>query len=414
MPDTIFNKKIVSQYDKTATSRDTAYWAATRPIPLEADEAKDYSLKDSLARRDTSFAYSDSIRRKENRKFGVSNILVGGKTFNGLRYRQSFGFGGLLLSTNYNTVEGLNIAPQLLYTHQLDTGNSNRFRTALRYGFENTHFNPVGQLTLAHRRRHWRSRGWEASLIGGSYVYQYNPDNPTLPLFNTYTTLVSGENNLKLYERREITPLFTHNGGNGFRWNARLSYQDRIPLENALLFTLAKGKEVNETPNYPDELRVNYPDWYRHKALIAQVGLSYQPGFKYVLLPEGRRPVPSDAPVFSLSYTKGISDVLSSKVDYDKWRAGIAGDIRLKLAGALSYTFAVGGFLNSKSVFAPDLMHLYEGDDHYYTIAPTYLKGFQLAKFYRYSNTEPLYGEAHVEYNLNGLLTNKIPVAEAG
>jgi hypothetical protein len=34
---------------------------------------------------------------------------------------------------------------------------------------------------------------------------------------------------------------------------------------------------------------------------------------------------------------------------------------------------------------------------------------FQLAPFYRYSNDADLYGEAHIEYNKQGLLTNKIP-----
>ena len=37
------------------------------------------------------------------------------------------------------------------------------------------------------------------------------------------------------------------------------------------------------------------------------------------------------------------------------------------------------------------------------------LNGFQLAPYYRYSNTSKFYATANVEYHLNGLLSNKIP-----
>jgi hypothetical protein len=42
--------------------------------------------------------------------------------------------------------------------------------------------------------------------------------------------------------------------------------------------------------------------------------------------------------------------------------------------------------------------------------AATYLDGFQFAQYYEFSNKEPLYGEAHVEYHLKGLLSNKLPL----
>ena len=39
-----------------------------------------------------------------------------------------------------------------------------------------------------------------------------------------------------------------------------------------------------------------------------------------------------------------------------------------------------------------------------------YLNSFQLAPYYRYSNTESFYAVAHLEHHFNGLLTNKIPL----
>ena len=43
------------------------------------------------------------------------------------------------------------------------------------------------------------------------------------------------------------------------------------------------------------------------------------------------------------------------------------------------------------------------------TAVSSYTDAFQLMPYYSYSNVEKFYSSAHVEYHLNGLLTNKIP-----
>ena len=48
IPDTVFDNKITSSYEKTANKKDSSYWTENRPIPLEDDEIKDYVIKDSL------------------------------------------------------------------------------------------------------------------------------------------------------------------------------------------------------------------------------------------------------------------------------------------------------------------------------------------------------------------------------
>jgi hypothetical protein len=54
-------------------------------------------------------------------------------------------------------------------------------------------------------------------------------------------------------------------------------------------------------------------------------------------------------------------------------------------------------------------MHPFAGDDPSFTLASPYMEAFQLMPFYQFSNAADLYGEVHVEYNLQGLLSNKIP-----
>src|SRR5690606_5803291 len=107
-----------------------------------------------------------------------------------------------------------------------------------------------------------------------------------------------------------------------------------------------------------------------------------------------------------ISYEKGIPGILNSKTNFDKWQVGIEDNIRLRLLGNLSYNIAAGGFLNTNYVSIPDLKHL---AGNQVTLAAPYLHSFQLAPYYQYSNKENLYGELHLEYNMRGLLTNKLP-----
>lgn len=405
VPDSIFSKKIISTYDKTANKKDTSYWAAFRPIPLEADEAKDYQFKDSLAANPKSQAVEDSLRRRKNR-IKVLDVLLNGKTINGYKERQAFSFNALLFATNYNSVEGLNVAPDLRYQRTLDSSQALNVRLQTRYGFENRHFNAMGSVSYTQQDKAWRGRGWVVGAEGGKYVFQYNPDNPVVPLLNTFSTLLYNQNYLKLYERWDAAAYFGANTGTGLRLRLKLNYQDRLPLENSSAYSWAGERRSAMTSNLPAELS-GFP-WFRHKAFIARIALAYQPGNTYIQYPDYKSSVnTTDWPVFSLSYDKGIPDVLNSRVDYGKWTASADGELHLKLFGTISYNIAAGGFASKKFVSLPDLMHL-EGNE--FVLAAPYRKSFQLAPYYKFSNTDRLYGEAHIEYNLYGLFTNKIPL----
>lgn len=406
VPDTIFQEKIVSTYDKTANKKDSAYWEEMRPLPLETDEARDYRYKDSLRRATEDPHRVDSLRRRGNR-IKLTGVFLNGVSYSDSGFRNTFRLSPLLFVANFNSVEGLNIAPEITWSHKMDTGQSLNLRTAWRYGFANSHFNAIGVLTYARQQRNWRGRGWALVGEGGKYVFQYDRHNPVTPVFNTITTLFFNYNELKLYERWTGALTFRRNGGNGFRWWAHAAYDHRIPLENSTDFTWAKKEEGKFTDNLPDNLRA----WHyeEHDAVTARVGLAYQPGYRYVQYPDYKSPMGSNKPTFLLQYEKGFPTLLGSNVDWDKWLARISGSHRLGLWGNLDYVLSGGGFLNKKWVGIPDLVHPFAGDDPTFTLASPYLQAFQLMPFYKFSNDADLYGEAHVEYNLQGLLSNKIP-----
>jgi hypothetical protein len=407
VPDTIFNKKIISTYDKTANKKDSAYWEDTRPIPLEDDEARDYRYKDSLRLALDNPQRTDSLRRRENR-VGLGELLLTGMDFDDSGYRNRLHISALPLSVNFNSVEGVNVTPEFSWRHRIDTGESVSLRTALRYGFSNTHFNGIAALHYQHDDRRWLGRSWSLTAEGGKYVFQYDRHNPIVPLFNSVTTLLFNYNPLKIYERWTGALQLRRNCGNGLRWWLRGEYAHRLPLENTTDFTWGNKESEVFTDNLPDALEA----WHGEEqdAVLLRVGLAWQPGYRYVEYPDYRRPVAGNAPVFMLQYDKGLPGLFGSDVNWDKWRASMEGRLSLRRLGAVDYMLAGGGFLNKSWVGLPDLMYPFAGDDaSLVTLATPYLRSFQAMPLYWFCNDADAYAEAHVEYNMLGLLSNKIP-----
>lgn len=406
VPDSLFEDKVITSYDKGSNKKDTSYWAANRPVPLESDEGRDYAFKDSVHTKTSDPKYIDSVRRKENR-FRISSLLTGGGyTYNSRKYKNKYTTNSVLNGLlNYNTVEGLNITPKLWWEHKVDTGKTLNSVMALRYGVSNTHFNAIAKTEYKVENKDWKGRYWKLGVQGGKYVFQFNPMSNVPPLYNTVTTLLQGRNYMKIYERWEGAVWFEKNYGNGFRWEAQANFQRRLPLYNTTNFTISDKYKANLTGEIPAYLSAVL--WEPHNAAIVKITASYQPGFHYMQLPDYKIATGSRWPKFHISYERGIPGIAESKTDFDKWRFSVDDNMGLRLLGNLGYNIAVGGFLNKKYVSLPDMMHI---ADNQIVLAAPYLKSFQLAPYYMYSNTADLYTEVHLEYKLQGLLTNKIPL----
>ena len=403
--DSIFQDHMISVYDKTANKKDTAYWKDTRPIPLQTEELKDYSKKDSLRLVFENPHRIDSIRRKENH-FKPTALLLSGYSFSGKENKFSIGTNALLTGMlNYNTVEGLNIAPRFWINKRIDSFQSIYSTLATRYGCNSTHFNAIGRITYFNSDKNWRGRWWNVGIEGGKYVFQLNSSNPIDPLYNSFATLIDRHNFLKIYERMQAGVFAGRNYGNGLRWAVWMGYQQRLPLENTTDFSFAKTDKGGFTDNLPSEF--TSIGFEKQDAVIMKFNVHYKPGVTYTQYPEYKVANGSKWPTFSLFYQKGIPDLLNSTVDYDKWRLRIKDELSLKVFGALQYSFITGGFINSNSLSIPDRNHIIGNQ---YSVASNYLESFQLAPYYQYTNAEPWLAETHFEWHLNGLLTNKIPL----
>nr|WP_294992454.1 DUF5686 and carboxypeptidase regulatory-like domain-containing protein [uncultured Sediminibacterium sp.] len=397
-----FNNTLIKVFD-SANKKSMAYWDSIRPLPLLAEEVLDYKKKDSLEQVRKSPAYMDSIDRKRN-KLSLGGIFLTGQFYSKQKQKLSVSFDPLIKTFNYNTVEGgvLYFSPVIRKRFGEEEGRKSlQIVPNLRYGFANKHFNA----SISGRYNFGKKYFNNIMVEGGRQVFQYNNAQPISQRMNTYSTLLYENNHLKIYEANYFKLNYGGGIGNGLTFSTSFQFQDRFALEN--LTDPVSWKDISGrsfTPNYPtDILTTNMP---RNQSATITVGLSWRPGGKYIELPDRKIGIGSDFPTFNASITQGVKGLFGSDANFTKWRLSVSDDMNLKLGGKLSYRGEIGGFLNAKQVYAPDYNH-FQGNQTVFANNP--LSGFQLAPYYRYSNTAKFYATANVEYHLNGLLTNKIP-----
>ncbi|MGQ0737630.1 MAG: DUF5686 and carboxypeptidase regulatory-like domain-containing protein [Bacteroidota bacterium] len=397
-----FNNTVL-KYSDSANKRSMEYWEKNRPVPLMADEVKDYRKKDSLELAKKDPRYLDSLDRKRN-KITLPGMLVFGPTFSKERKRTSLGFPSLLDMVSFNPAEGWVVSPGLTWSKRLDTTASGRKRISIssnfRYGFSNRHFNPY--VTV----RYFFGKKYASTILlsGGSRVFQFNNNSPIGEKGNSLSSLLSEENRIKSYEARYVRGSFRKGIGDGFSWVAGFQYQDRRPLENTTDYTWRNKADKAYTPNYPNEILTE--NIQRHQVLFTLFGITWQPGARYIELPDRKINIGSKYPVFSLTYIRSFHKFFGSDADFSKWKFTIRDDINLKLAGTFRYRAGMGGFIDNKKVYVPDYNHF---NGNISRFATEYLNSFQLLPIYQFSNISKFYTLAHIEHNFKGLLTNKIP-----
>jgi hypothetical protein len=331
--------------------------------------------------------------------------LVFGQTFSKERKRKTISFPSVIDQLSFNPAEGWVINPGFTWSKRLDSTVSGRKRISItanfRYGFSNKHFNPYVTFNYAFGKKYASS----ILLSGGSRVFQFNNNSPIGEKGNTLSCLTSEENRIKSYEARYLRGSFRKGIGDGFSWVAGFQFQDRRPLDNTTDYTWRNKADKAYTPNYPNEIISE--NIQRHQVFVTILGLTWQPGTKYIELPDRKVNIGSKNPVFSLTYIRNYSKFFGSDADFSKWKFTMLDDINLKLAGTFRYRVGMGGFLDNKKVYIPDYSHF---NGNISTFATEYLNSFQLLPIYQFSNTSKFYALAHLEHNFKGFLTNKIPL----
>lgn len=392
-----FNNTILKFFD-SANKKTMAYWDSIRPIPLLEAEAKDYKKKDSLeiARKDPK--YLDSLDRVHN-KIKVNKLLYTGMNFGKERKKESLTLQPLinLIGVLYNPVEGRYFEYSIKYRKQFEGRKNLLVEPVFRYGYSNKHFNGYVNTDYNFGKKYFNT----VSFSAGQKVFQFDNANPIDEFNNSLAAGLWQHNHIKIYEAAFAKIGYSKGFGDGFTVGISAQFQDRKPLENTI--DSLKGKAF--LPNYPTN--ITSANITAQQAFTASINITWRPGAKYVELPDMKIALGSKYPTFNVTITKGFANIFGSDVDYTKWKFSVSDNLDFKIGGRFSYHLAAGGFINANQLSVIDYNHFLGNET---VLANTYLSSFQLMPYYQYSNIEKTYGEAHVEYHLNGLLTNKIPL----
>ncbi len=398
-----FSKKFfdntVMKYFDSSNKKSMAYWDSIRPLPLLAEEKRDYIKKDSLEQVKKDPRYLDSLDKKNN-KITLMGLLLTGQSFDRQKRKESLSFQPVISSLNYNTVEGGVLSFSPYYTKRFEGRQSLSLSPYIRYGFANGHFNAhlTGSYNFGKKYLH------TLSFSGGKRVFQYNNANPISERINSLSTLLYEANHMKIYEAEFFRIGYATGVGSGLTLNGNFQFQNRHYLANlADPVSWTDIKDRTFTQNYPYPISFPVPD---NKASSVTVGLTWRPGGKYIEFPDRKVSLGSKYPTVNASVTKGIKGFLGSDVDYTKWHISVTDNFNLKLGGRFSYRIAADGFFDATRTYVQDAIH-YLGNQT--VISSEHLASFQLAPYYQYSNTAKFNLSGHFEYHLNGLLTNKIP-----
>jgi len=397
-----FDKKyftnIVIKYLDSSNKKSLQYWDSARPLPLLEKEAIDFIKKDSLEKLRSTPAYLDSIDKKRN-KINFINLFLRGYNYNKQSQKRRVNIDPLLyaLPINFNPAEGRVMIFKATWNQQLAQKNNISFSPAFRYGLDKKklYSSFSGSYNFPTKAK---------SLINASFgrtVFQFNNNNPIAEIENTAFSLNRGENFMKTYEAGFLKLNYARNFGQGVNMNFEMQYQDRVPLDNVV--NELRGHVFK--PNFPTDILTKNID--PHQSFITSMSVTWRPGTKYLELPNRLISLRSKYPTFNLLYTQGVNGVLGSDVDFAKWKFTVSHNMNLQLLGKLNTSFIVGGFLNDKKLYAPDFQH-YLGNQ--ILVSQNYMTGFLMLPYYQFSNHASLYTESHVEYHLNGFISNKIPL----
>jgi hypothetical protein len=396
-PEVVSNSSF--KIDSLAYKKNTAYWDSIRPVPLTKEEIKGYQISDSLALEERKKEVGDTVKTSKHAGFQPWDILVGDsyKLSKHSNFRIHTPLGG------FNTVEGWNLIYKLTFGTIIQDTNKTRFSISpvFRYAFAQEKFSGLLNLRL-------QNKNYRLELQGGRYIRQFNPDEPILPLVNTFTTLFLEKNLMKIYERDFINLFYRSKINRILSVQTNWSWMRRRELFNTSNFKLIDRKKIeNYTPNAPLNEELVDTSFPTHEAFIGSIGLVLRPWLKYRIRNGIKHEIPSSSPTFMLDYRKGFDNVLSSDVRFDQLELGMKYEFDVGVRGKVDLAVRGGMFLNNDKMFFMDYKHFLGNRTPFSTSDP--VGSFRLLDYYRHS-TSDRYFVVNTHYQFRKFLVTLIPL----
>ena len=391
-----FNNELI-KIEPEANKKDSLYWATNRPIPLTAEEKRNYHKEDSLA---AAQKLKEDTTQTKWPKLKASVLLDGYSIYN-RKDSARYSMNSPLTTIGFNTVQGWNFNFELGYYKQFRTKDRFKIEQDIGYGFSNK----TWYYDINTEFRYDRNKSARVSLDGGTKPVQYNSGNPISPLLNTAYTLLAEYNYMKLYQKAYISASHYSQLSNGLYLDVSAEYANRKPLVNTTSYKWVVKDDREYTSNNPQDPDDDSPAFEPNQAFIIGATVWFVFKQKYISIPE-KVVIGSKWPTLSLTYKKAIKNVFGSDMDYDLLQAAIDGRIRYGLLGEGRYNITYGNFLNNKTMEFMDWHH-FNGNRTF--VAKNGLNNYSVLDYYTYS-TNKSFAEAAYEHHFNGFIFNKLPL----
>lgn len=398
--------------DSLAYKKDSTFWAETRPIPLTKDEVRGYEKEDSISEVNRKREEGDTLRKANSKNrsgFQPWDLLTGDsyKVTGTSNFRIHTPYGG------YNTVEGFNLIYRTsLYKRWVVKDSANGKATSRNYRLE---ISPVLRYAFARDkltgflRVDFRAKDYRIWAEGGRYVSQFNANDPIHSFVNTFSTLLLGNNWMKLYERNFVDLNYRHRFNDKYTLRSYWTWSERWELFNNSTYTFFKSEKEDLTPNAPVNVElpsgITFP---KNRAFIGSITLEARPWQKYRIRNGDRQRVNSSTPIFGLEYRKGFDNVFGSDVRFDQIELSVRKQFKIGIRGTLDLLVKGGEYINNDKMYFMDYKHFLGNRTWFVTTDP--IGSFRLLDYYRYSTADD-YLEAHAHYHFRKFLLTYLPKA---
>ncbi len=395
--------------DSLAYKKDSTFWVDMRPTPLTKEEEHGYHVNDSLTEVERKRDEGDTLRsanKKRKKGFQVYDIVLGdtykmGKTSD---FRIHVPYGG------FNTVEGFNLIYRVsLYKRWVkrDTLDKSKkpetsrleISPIARYAFSR-------ELLTGKLRIDYRFKKQRITMESGRYVEQYNSGNPIHPIINTISSLVVGNNWMKIYERNFVDLNYSVRFNDKYTFRTNWSWARRSELFNTTDYTFFKSNKEDYTPNAPINFELPITSFDPNRAFVGSVSFEARPWQKYRIRNGSKSRVAGSSPLLSFYYRKGIPGVAGSEVKFDQVQIGFKHMVKFGIRGNLDMSFQAGKFLNSDKMYFMDYKH-FDGNRTYLTTSDP-VGSFRLMDYYQ-NSTSDKYFSANMHYHFRKFLVTRFP-----
>jgi len=383
--------------DSNAVKKDSTYWNKIRPIPLAANEVKSIVVFDSVQ---TITAIKDSIdATPKGKKIKATRVILLGGDF-------------VRDTTKYWTFDGL-ISPFRIGFNAVDgwkyTIGSSAYK---RFKSRNT-FNGNGQIGYALDRKQllWNLQGSYShnegqnllQLGAGRFTMDFNPEGAT-PMENRFSSLFFKQNLCRLYDKQNIWGVYSMLIATGLKMVTTVSFSNNLPLINHSNYSFFYKNARDYSLNIPDNADYTMT---AHRNSVVGLGLEYTPGQNYYIRRNIRVYTSSIYPTFSVSWKKGIPDLLGGETNYQFIKAVVHQDLDLGMSVRLNYSLTAGLFTGHKPTDFSEFNHF--ATQPLTVGAKDFTSTFQLIDYYKYS-TNDRFIEGHFSYSTPFLFLKRLPL----